>query len=300
MPLTRAEWGDALAPGIREWFSIGYASRPTLFGELFNTLSSESASEYFHSFGAVSPDAWDDVANLGQIAKVGFDNGYKTTFTHTKKAVQIDIERDLVDDNKYPQIIDMVRQLGDSAALKRERDAAAVFNNCSVATVLGGDGVPLTDASHPAGPNKTASTQSNEGTTALSAAAVAAVRLLMMAYTDDVGEICGTIPDLLLVNPTLEDTAKVICQTPTKPGSADSDINPRQGLDYVVWPHITSTTWWALVDKTKMKQSLIWFDRVPVGINRKVQDETIWATWIARMRYSFGWRDWRWIYRGNA
>ena len=300
MPQIKADWADALAPGIREWFSVGYANRPTLMDQLYNVLGSSSDSEYYHSFGAVSPDAWADFKNTGIPATVGFDNGYKTTFTHDEFVVELPIRKTLVEDNLYPQIIDATSQLGDSAALKREHDAAGLFNNCSSTSYLGGDGVPLTDASHPAGPNKTASTQANEGTTALSAAAVAAARLLMMAFTDDVGEICGTIPDLLLVNPTLEDTAKVICQTPTKPGSADSDINPRQGLDYMVWPYITSTTWWALVDKTKMKQSLIWFDRVPVGINRKVQDETIWATWIARMRYSFGWRDWRWIYRGNA
>ena len=49
-----------------------------------------------------------------------------------------------------------------------------------------------------------------------------------------------------------------------------------------------------------MKQSLIWFDRVPIDITRKVQDETLFATWIGYMRYSYGWRDWRWIHQGNA
>lgn len=300
MPITKAEWADALAPGIREWFSIGYVQRPTLIPQLFNVLSSESDSEYFHSFGAVSPDAWDDLKNTGQIPAVSFDKGYKTTFQHIKKAVKIDVERDLVDDNKYAQIMDVTRQLGDSGALKRERDAAAIFNNCSMATVLGGDGVPLTNGSHPASPSKATSTQSNEGTTAFSATAVASARLAMMAFTDDVGEIAGITPDLLLVGPALEDNAKIVTQTPTKPGSADSDINPRQGLNYLVWPYITSTTQWFLIDSIKMKQSLIWFDRKPLEIHRVTQDETMFATWIAWMRYSCGWRDWRWVYQGNV
>ncbi len=300
MPQIKADWADALALGMREWFSIGYTNRPTLIPELFNVLPSSSDSEYYHSFGAVSPDAWGDFKNSGVPATVGFDNGYKTTFTHDEFVVELPIRKTLIEDSKYLPITDATTQLGDSAALKREHDAAGVFNNCSLGTVLGGDGVPLTDANHPASPNKTATVQANEGTTALSAAALAAVRLLMLAFTDDVGEIAGIIPDLLLVGPTLEDSAKIICQTPTKPGSADADINPRQGLRYLVWPYITSTTQWFLIDSIKMKQSLIWFDRIPVGIVPKVEDKSIWATWIARMRYSYGWRDWRWVFRGNS
>jgi phage major head subunit gpT-like protein len=300
MPQLKAEWAEALAPGIREWFSIGYANRPTLIPQLFNVLPSNSDSEYYHSFGAVSPAAWDDFKNTGSVPSVGFANGYKTTFTHSTFAVELPVQRELIEDNKYAQVSDYAGQLGDSAALKRELDAAGVFNNCSLATVLGGDGVPLTDASHPANPHYPATVQANEGTTVLSAAAVAAARLLMMAFTDDVGQIAGVVPDLLVVGPALEDTAKIITQTPTTPVSADNSVNPRYGMRHLVWPYITSATQWFLIDSIKMKQSLIWFDRVPVDIYRKQQDEAVFATWLARMRYSYGWRDWRWCFRGNS
>jgi len=94
---------------------------------------------------------------------------------------------------------------------------------------------------------------------------------------------------------------EVITQTEQKVGSADNDLNPQAGrFRYVVWPYLTSATKWFMIDSVKMRQSLIWFDRIPVGINRKVQDETLYATWIARMRYSYGWRDWRWVHQGNA
>ena len=141
MPQTSAQWAEALAPGIREWFSIGYASRPTLMGELFNVMPSESANEYFHSFGSVAPDAWADYQFTGRVAKVGFDKGYKTTFTHEEFAVELDVQRKFIDDNKYPQVLDAARQLGDSAALKREMDAVGVFNNADAATRVGGDAV---------------------------------------------------------------------------------------------------------------------------------------------------------------
>lgn len=300
MPQIKAEWADALAPGIREWFQTGYSQVPSLIPQLFNVLPSDSDSEYFHSFGGISPDSWDDFKNSGRPAQVGFDNGYKATFQHTTFVVELPVQRELIEDNKYAQVADYAGQLGVSAARKRELDAASVFVNASLATVLGPDGVPLTDASHPLGPNKTGTVQSNEGTTALTPAAVAAARLVMMAYTDDVGQPAGLVPDLLVVGPTLADTAQIIAETPSKVGSADNDMNPRYGLRYLVDPYLTSSTQWFLIDSTNMRQSLYWFDRVPVDIHRKVQDESVFATWVARMRYSYGWRDWRWVYRGNS
>lgn len=301
MPQIKADWAEALAPGIREWFSTGYKNRPSLMGQLFNVLPSESDSEFYHSFGSIAPDAWADFKNTGQIASVGFDKGYKTTFTHEEFVVELPVRRTLIEDNKYAAIADYAGQLGDSAALKRELDAASVFNNCATAGYIGGDGVPLCDNSHPASPTKSSVVQDNLDSLALSAANVETIRQKMMAVKDDTNNLAGVMPDLLIVPTALENDAKIITQTESKVGSADNDLNPQLGrFRYVVWPYLTSATTWFMVDSIKMKQSLIWFDRIPVGITKKVQDETLYATWIGRMRYSYGWRDWRWINRGNA
>lgn len=300
-PQIKADWAEALAPGIREWFSIGYANRPSLMSQLFNVMGSESDSEFYHSFGAISPDAWANFANSGQVASVGFDKGYKTTFTHEEFVVELPVRKTLIEDNKYAAITDFASQLGDSAALKREIDAASVFNNADQSTPLGGDGVGLCNNSHPLSPSKSGTTQDNLDALTLSAANVETVRQKMLAVTDDTGHIAGVMPDLLLVPSALENDAEIITQTPKKVGSADNDLNPQAGrFRYLVWPYLTSATTWFMIDSIKMKQSLIWFDRVPVGIAPKVEDKTIFATWIARMRYSFGWRDWRWIDQGNA
>jgi phage major head subunit gpT-like protein len=297
MPQTKSDWAEALLPGIREWFSVGYNRRPTQMAQFFNVLPSSSDSEFYHSFGAVSPDAWENFENSGQIAAVSFDRGYKTTFTHNEFLVELPIRRTLVEDNKYPQILDAAAQLGDSAALKRERDAASVFNNYSSASHTGGDAVALGSNSHPQSPGKASATQDNLfASTALSATNVETVRLAMMAFTDDVGELCGIIPDLLVVPPALENTAKNICGADGELDSADNNLNPQKGrFSYVMWPYLSSATTWFMVDSAKMKQSLIWFDREPLDIYPKDEDTTVFYKYIARMRYSYGWRDWRWV-----
>lgn len=302
MTLIKDEFSEALLPGIKEWFSIGYNRRPQQMGQFFTILPSSSDSEYYHSFGAVSPDAWDNFEKSGQIATVGFDRGYKTTFTHKEFLVELPIRRTLIEDNKYAAILDAAAQLGDSAALKRERDAASVFNNHTSTSYLGGDGKPLTDDSHPNGPHKGAAVQDNEfASSALTPTTVETVRLAMMGFDDDVGELCGIIPDLLIVPPALENTAKNICEAAGELDSADNNLNPQKGrFGYVMWPYLTSTSTWFMADSAKMKQSLIWFDREPLDIYRKDQDESVYITYVARMRYSYGWRDWRWVAAGLA
>lgn len=301
--LTSAQWAEALAPGIREWFFTGYKNRPTLTEQLFNVQNSESAYEEFMSYGAISPDAWDDYEESGRVPKVGFDKGYKTTFTHREYPVSMDIQRKFVDDNKYPQIIQLAQQLGDSAALKREVDAMGVFVNCALAGKIGGDGKPLCDNSHPTSPTKSGVTQDNLDTLALTAANVETIRQKMLAVQDDTGNRAGVQPNLLLVagGGTLENDAKLITQTDGVIGSADNDINVQKGrFGYLVLPDLTSTTQWFMVDSIKMRQSLYWFNRAPLDIHREIKDETLFSTWIAYMRYAHGWTDWRWINRGNA
>lgn len=301
MPQTSAQWAEALAPGIREWFSIGYGSRPSMLSQFFNVQTSDSAEEFFHSFGTVAPDAWEEYEKTGRVPKVGFDKGYKTTFTHKEYPVEMDVQRKFIDDNKYPQIMADSQALGSSAAQRRELHAASVFINAASSSYLGGDGVALCDNSHPLSPTKSGTVQDNLDTLAISAANVETIRQKMLAVKDDTGNIAGVQPDLLLVPSALENDAKIITQTENKVGSADNDINPQAGrFRYVVWPLLTSATQWFMIDSVMMKQSLFWFDRVALEVTRKQQDETLFATFQAYMRYSYGWRDWRWINRGNA
>lgn len=296
MTLVKDEFSEALLPGIREWFQVGSASVPSYMGQFFNVLTSGADSEMYHSFGSISPDAWDNFKNTGAIPSVSFDRGYKTTFTHDEFIVKLPIRKTLIEDNKYPQILDAAKQLGFSGARKRERDAASVFNNYTSTSYLGGDAVALCSNSHPNGPHKSSTQDNLYAATALSATNVETVRLAMMAFTDDVGELAGVVPDLLIVPPALENTAKDICEAEGQLDSADNNLNPQRGrFTYIMHPLLSSGTTWFMVDRALMKQSLIWFDRIPLDIYPENSDQTVYLNYIARARNSKGWRDWRWI-----
>lgn len=299
MPIQSASWAEALDPIMNHWFEIGMNLRPPMMSQLFNVQRSANSDEKVGGIGGIGVDAWDSYENTGKVQQVDFDKGYIKTYTHVEKVVELEIQRKMLADNKYPQITAAAQRLGVSAAQKRELDAASLFNSAFTGT-SGPDSVSLCSNSHPLSPNKTGSTQDNYLTLALTKANVATAREQMMAFTDDAGNILGITPNLLLVPPELEDEAIEITASLLDPTSGNNTVNPMNGRFRVMaWHYLTDANAWFLIDSVMMKMALDWFDREPLQITRKVQDETLRATYVAYMRYSFGWSDFRWIIGSN-
>lgn len=297
------QWAELLEPGLRSIFykqvdALAASAKAPLF---FNIQGSTRANEYALGVGGFGD--WQEYK--GAIEYDDFDQGYKTTFTHTEFARGFKVERKLVDDDLYSIINARPAGLALAATRKREKDAASVFNNAFDATnyAHSTEGQSLCDGAHPASPANTATTQSNSGTSALSRDEIISTRQLMRSYKDDRGELIQVMPDTLLVPPELEDEAYVIVNTQQKPGSADNDVNfvNGMGLRVVVWDYLTDANNWFLIDSQLAKQHLWWFDRVPIEFAiDPASDYQLEARYRGYMRYSYGWSDWAWIYGHNV
>lgn len=293
-------WAYAIDPGIREHFELGFGRRPQLGPVLFNVMQSSNAYEEIFGSGALGIDAWENYEQSGVPSEADFDQWYKKTFTHKEYPLIVGIQRKLYADAQFANIFNIAQKIGDSAALKRETDAASVFNNAFSSSYTGPDGVSLCNDSHPHNPNATGDTQDNYLTTALTKDGLADAREAMMAFTDDKNNLVSATPDVLLVPPELEDTALELVRSQLDPASANNTINPMAGRFRVLtWHYLTDSNAWFLIDSNLMRQSLMWFDREPVQINPMVEDKTLRARWIGYMRYSYGWTDWRWIIGSN-
>lgn len=299
MPMIKEGWANALEPGIREWVFLGMDRRASLIPALFDILGSAKSSEHFGSIGAISPDAWDQFKKTKVPATVSFDEGYKKTFTHETFMVELPIEAELIEDNLYPQIMDQAGMLGDSFGLKKEVDGANIFNRAFTAAYTGADAVSLCNDSHPNGPT-VSGTQDNSYALALTKDNVKTLREAMYAFKDDRGNVASVVPTMLLVPRALEDTAREIVESEKNPTNANNTSNPMYNrFNVVVWDFLTDSNAFFLIDEVKMKQSLKWFNRVPFSVRLKGGDTSVYATYIARARYSLGWRDWRWIIGSN-
>ena len=289
------QWAELLEPGLRQIFDVatGELAATSRIPTLFNVTGSNKAQE--HDLGVGSFQNWNEYK--GVIEYDDNEQGFKTTYTHVEFAQGIKVERKLVDDDQYNIINQRPRGLAIGAMRKQENDAASVFNNAFSSSFTGGDAIELCGA-HPYSPSN-ASTQSNDGTAALTYDNVVATRKLMRTYEDDRGELIPINPNTILVPPELENTAWEILNSINKPGTADNDGNYVRSvnLSMVVWDYLTDANNWFMLDSSLANMYLNWFNRVPLEFAADpTSDYTLEARFRGYMRYSYGWSDWRWVY----
>jgi hypothetical protein len=300
MTIVSENWADLLDPPVRFRFDLAFNRRASLIASLFNEQGSTTETEKVSGVGAIGIEQWNTFEDSGKVGSADFDQGYKQTYTHREYPMEINIRRKLLDDGNLAEVFRIVERVGDSARVKREVDAASVFNNAFSDTFAGADAVGLCSDAHPLSPQNTGTTQDNEFTLALTKPNLKTIRESMMAWTDDKGSKMAVTPNVLLVPPALEDTALEITQSILDPSSANNTINPQFGrFQVVTWHYLTDSNAWFVIDSNLMRQSLDWFNRVPLGVTPKVEDKTMSATWIAYMRFSYGWSDWRWVAGSN-
>jgi len=163
------------------------------------------------------------------------------------------------------------------------------------------EGVALCSSSHTtkAG-TSTASGFDNAGTSALSKTSVAATRLLMRQFRNDISERIDMSDNLALIVPdNLADTAYEIVNTPKSLDTAEGNVNP-QYKRHTVIPYLRlddyDTNNWFMVDMDQMKRDLVWIDRIKPESKNTVDFETYILKMAVYFRCAYGFLDWRWCY----
>lgn len=291
-------WAQTYAPVVYEWFRTGMDSVASLIPALFDVRTSAAANEYAVGVGGVPTDQWDVYETTGVTAHVDVDRYYPTTFTHEEKSIRFYLKRKDIDDDKMGAVRDALFELGLSARIKQEEDAAGIFNNAFSSSYLGADGKPLCSSTHPTGPDVAATTYSNYGTAALSYTNVKAARLAMRQFLTTQNKPLPRNGRLLLLPIELEDLAIEITKADKKPGTADNDASAISGFQYMTWDYLTDANNWFLIDPVYSKRYLRWYNRAPLE-SRIVEQTTTHVVYEFYMRYSYGWTDPRFVY-GNA
>ena len=309
MPAVAANWAELLTPQTTEAFYVGFTDsgrRASMIDRIFRVLGSERSFEEHVGVGQFGSGGW----NFEDTGRVAYDDefkGYLTRWTHHEYAKGFIVQRKLVDDNLTQIIFDRAENLGDSAFRHREKCAALLFTNAFTDSgtddwgfaIAGADSVGLCSTAHPYSPTD-ATTQSNEGTLALTRDNVRTTRQNHMALVDDRGDVLNVMPDTLLVPPELEDDALIVNRSPLDPASANNAVNPQAGRWQVAtWHYLTDANAWFSIDGVRMKRDLIWYDRIPLEFAREQDFDTLQAKFRAYNRWSRNWRDYRWVYGQN-
>ena len=299
-PLDSAQFVRLLDKRLRDVSENKYKDLKSMIPMLFNMLPTDSAWEEFYSVGSLP-----DIPEFnGKLSYLGLAPGFTTRIEHKEYAAGVQTERKLIDDKKYAVLDNRAAGLMEAAHRTREKKGVRAFSNAFSTAfdyMESEEGVALCSSSHTTKAGTvTTSGFDNAGSTALSKTSLAATRLLMRQFRNDISERIDVGDDLALVIPdNLTDTAHEIVGSALEPYVGDNTLNINKGRFEVI-PYLRlddyDTNNWFMVWKSQMKKDLIWMDRIAPELKNTVDYETYMIKHAIYFRCSYGFIDWRWIY----
>jgi len=299
VPHSVGNFGDLINPRVTKLFYDEYQQLADRIAEIYSIEKSSGNFETASSVGALGNFS----QFTGTVTYQSQAQGYDVTATHVPFASGIQIERELYDDDRHNIWQRRPVALAQAAQQTRQKHAARIYNNAASVDSFfynNTEGVALVSDSHTT--NSGASTATgfdNMTTSSLSAVSLAAARIQMRGFRNDVAERISVMPDRLVVPVDLVHIAQEIVESEGQPDTANNNINVHKGKFTVLdWEYLTDANNWFLEDSRMRKRSLIWYDRIPLEFAMAEELDTLIAKWRAYMRYSFAWYDWRYILGG--
>lgn len=300
MPITGGDkgWGRTLEPGLRKVFFETYKEKPEQYSKVFTVDDSRKAIETDARFGAFS--MWNTKGSQEATEYEDLTDGLEVQYKHTTFSKGFSIEKETYDDQQYNIIQKAPKALARAARATIESQAASVLNNAFTAASgvanINGTKEALIAMSHERLDGQTSDTQNMlTNNPVLSEANLELAMELSGEQVDERGLKLQMMPNLLVVPRALKYTAEKIVRSAQVPGSNWNDINPMMDqVQVVVLDYLSSTTCWFLIDTAMNPLQFFWREK----LNFRGYDldfDTDISKYKGRMRFSFGWSDWRGI-----
>jgi phage major head subunit gpT-like protein len=291
--ITTGDWPDALEPIANVHAKKGYEQAPAEKDMFFEVKEGKKLTETYLEMG--------DIGVMGELTgSVAYDDisqGYKYTVTAKEFSKGIKIQRRFVETDQQDVVEGLPKKLGESAHNREATDIFFMLNNAFNTSFTTLDGLQLCSAAHTS--NNGGSTQSNRGTTALSAVAVEASRIKMKRFLTNKDNRLKINPDTLIVPEDLYEAAYEIINANGKVDTATNNPNFHKGkynLIHSIW--LDDTNNWFVADSKMMKQCNEWRDIVKLEFNMAKNFDDYAAKYSAYMFYLYTSKDWRWLF-GN-
>ena len=302
-PLTSSAFVRLFDKRLRTVFENEIKELPPMIDTLYSKMPSDSAWEEFFEIGALG-----DIPEFnGKITSLSISPGFYTRIEPKEYAAQLEFERKLLEDKKFPVLEGRASQLTQSAKRTMDKLAVRPFAYAFSAAfdfMYSEEGQPLCSDTHltKGGYNPTLGGFDNAGTSTLSKTSITATRLAMRRFRNDIGDRIVIEPDTLLVPDSLYDTAMEIVGSEYNPDNANNTIN-MQYKRYKVIPYLRlddySTNMWFMIDSKLMKRFLVWIDRVAPQTNNTVDFDTFIWKYSIYFRIANGFLNWRWVFGHN-
>jgi len=177
----------------------------------------------------------------------------------------ISVDRDDVEDDNVGVYSAIVQNFVQAVTAHPNKLVLDLFHGAF--STLCFDGQYMVDDDHPVGD----STKSNKGTAALNTTSYAAARTAMMSLVDDNGNSLSVMPDVFIVPPQLEKTAREIVAPQLAGGASNIYAN---SAEVVVVPELAGNpTEWFLLDSKKPLKPFIFQRRKELKLTSMTDDK---------------------------
>ena len=267
--------------------------------EIFTMVSSDKAVNEYYNVGTLG-----DIPEFnGKLAYLEMSPGFHIKIEPAEFAAGLEWQRKFVDDNQYSVMKDGRGKLMASCMRTKEKKGASPFINAFSTAYdfqTSEEGVSLCSTAHlTKSGTSTSSGFDNSDASSLSRTSVAATRIKMKMFRNDRSELFEAGDDYALLVPlSLEEKANEIVASNSNPDDANDRANFHKGrYEVIPWVRLedNDTNNWFMLNKSLMKQSLIWIDRIMPETNMTVDFETFALKDSIYARFGWGQLDWRFI-----
>ena len=296
MALVKSDIPKLLEAGLRTVFFEAYEAAPGDWGRISTVVPSEHDTEKYAWLGSVPKvrEFKDERVPAGLLA-------HDYSIKNKTWEASIAVDRAAFEDDEYGQIKIRVQELAQE--VKRHQDELVFGMVKDGFAALCYDGQYFFNTDHAEGDS---GTQSNKGTSALSASALQSAFTVMMKFKDDKGKPMGIVPDTLVVPPDLKWTATELLESVYAPevvsGKTDTRRNVLSGVvELIVSPYLTDTNDWFLLSTRRIVKPVIFQSRVPIEFAALegeseagfMRDQFVYGV---RARYNVGYGLWQLAY----
>lgn len=308
MPMTRPQYAQSLAPGIKHNFVefLDLLQKEREYDKVFNIENTTKAFEdevQYAGTGPMPEKTEGETVSYTQLIQGGTKRYIPLAYAQAART-----SWELIEDELYGIIKQAPKALARGARFTEEMVPWNVFNN-GFSGYVTTDGVSLFNNAHPllGGSNATntgpglSNIISSAGTypnrpavdADLSYTALTQMSFQFEYMVDSLGLPIHMKPKMLLITPFNKFVARELLGSPGKPGTADNDINALLGEDltYKVIHYFTSASaWFAVADKMNHQLKFIWRKQIDTDYDDDFDTRSM--KMMSYMRFAAGATHW--------
>ncbi len=289
MPVVTGQFNNLWTRKIDETFFEAWDEEPEEWSKYLRDEKSNQHNETYQSYaGTQNWQVKNEMQNANQDT---FELADLIVTEHTPYGVEIIMSREMIDDSKYDEVMDMTRDAGHAGRNTVETNSAAVLDNAF--TTAQYDGKAMCANDHPYAKTGLSGTQSNLATGAISDENIKNGLKLFNTLNDEAGKRIRMRPDKFITHANNQWDVATIFQSSLRAGTGNNDKNVLPNLEFVFSTFMDSETAWFLQSK---QHKMIHFFRVrPEFVKRKYMNPNGSQSWDGYFRESTTVRNWRGI-----